>query len=623
MRTKIVPNQCHDSNQVTSATSTFSSYPSTVRSNNTSKSPLNSKIGQTSQNVFRNNGSLLKRKDSQPWSVNGAPPNSPTFFSNGTQYSQSNPIYQYYYLKNQSAIPVAILLRNQYINMKSKRRQWQNYHVPLLKTTIEIFFEEESNNSTTIAITEPHLTRQESDVSALSSAESSAMAQQEEGNHDSHSTKSCGPQYCTIFSKEHEASLHSCWNHLDDVLMTLNPDIHTDIGKQDWFHDRRYKSMKARILVPEHELQRISKIYCEEDDSIESMCFEEEVINKNEMYESNQNLTKLKFDDEKQNSPDQKFDDESTITIATIPLHPTFLRRLPPSQESQVSNIGMSSSITPIPSSLPPNTLLVQYSDGSLRVIPPLYKLLLKNKIICEKSLDVDKLEADRINETKRTIRFSDHAFEALKDSEDKNLTSGVKASPGKQKIKQNSEHFHDDDLYSLLGNASPGGTTNIEKRINNSKIFDDVWKDLKSKEYGLDNHQIVAHDLNIPKSIDDNAQDLESTIEDVYMMREEPDPLDFHDQDIHSNISIALNTQDTTDNFLGRVNPNAGNHHVKKLQQEFESLEKIILEEEVASEAESLYLKTNVEDVKLLLKEIEAMEKESLRMRFRIKELT
>ena len=127
--------------------------------------------------------------------------------------------------------------------------------------------------------------------------------------------------------------------------------------------------------------------------------------------------------DHSEESINQK--EESSVTLAIIPMHPTLLRRLPPPLHNNVSN---SSGAPPLPSSLPPNTPLIKYSDGSLRILPSLYKLLLKNGVINEKSFDLDgtdgkdHLEADRIEENKRTIRFSDNAFKALNTPDRTNL---------------------------------------------------------------------------------------------------------------------------------------------------------------------------------------------------------
>ena len=568
----------NNSTQVTSATSTIcSSTPTSENSAN-------------KNNILRKKG--LQGTNSQ--SVIGSQSNNASFLSNGTHTSQTNPTYQYYSLKNQSAIPASIILRNQHIYDKTRRRQWRNHPAPLLKTTLEIFIEEEVQDSPRKHGPNPIERKgSDSDVSALSSNDSddTDIQSDTDNSHESSFMKS-SKRRCVIYSKEHNASLHASWNNLTDLIQSLHSDLITDAGKQEWFHDPRYESMKARVFVSTQEMQHIHNFYSKlqqqldsDDNSVDSISLQNGEKNPTLMDPNEQNNLDV--------AQNQKAQEDSSFTLAIIPLHPNFLRRLPPS----LNNPNSSPSKSIIPSALPPNTLLIEYTDGSLRMLPPLYKLLLKNNVINEKSFNAngidgkDNLEADRIEENIRTKRFSDNAFNALKAAEKKNHRSSNK---------QNLELHHEDNVFMLLGNTnSPRNGTSFnssfedQPRIKDYDVFDDAWRGLKSSIDQIENDQSIA--------VIDNVQDSESKHEDLLLLRDEPDQNNFEENNSHSSIKPEY------DNQLNIIKDE--NTFLKK---SIAQLERLIECEEGALNNEEQELQRESSKVRKLMKEIQEIERKS-----------
>lgn len=591
----------NNSGQIASATSTISSSsPKSANSTNKNIQKLSSPFRKPPASPFRKRGI----PGTQSQSITEAQSNSPSFLSNGTQIS--NPTYQYYVSKNQSAIPVSIILRNQHIKYKTKRKQWRNRPASLFKTTLEIFYEEEISRTAQKQLPGP-IERRDSDVSALS-----AISDDENSEENSDCTprpefSSPGKQRFVVYSKDHEASLHASWNNLEDLIYSLQADLSREPGKYAWFHDPRYESLKARVYISKDDIDRF---HASHSKFLQQDMTEDNSVDSDTLPESSFDTTFIcqNFEEKKlfeASATRIKESEDLSITIAIIPLHPTLLRRLPP----PLNNQNSASSKTTIPSALPPNTLLIQYSDGSLRIIPPLYKLLLKNDIISEKDFDVDGtdgkdyLEADRIEENKRTIRFSDNAFKALKKVEKKNGNGHKKFGN-----RQGFELYPEDNLYSLLGDTNVDKSNGIaqdpsfngtEPKTGKNDVFDDVWRDLKPAIDRVEKN----HNIDVPINIVENAQDLESRHEDGSLLREEPDSTDF---DAH----ITLDAQNGIENVTQAQESLKSENLMLRLQ--VEQLEKLITHEEESLEEDEEKIITECNKVKSLVKDVQELVKNS-----------
>ncbi len=97
-----------------------------------------------------------------------------------------------------------------------------------------------------------------------------------------------------------------------------------------------------------------------------------------------------------------------TVLVESVPLNPHALRRLPKVDDED------SYSKPPAPSSLPPNAVLVHYSDGLVRVQPSLYHILLEHHVIQERDPRDASLLHDDEEEDKHRSRFDDDLFDIL-----------------------------------------------------------------------------------------------------------------------------------------------------------------------------------------------------------------
>lgn len=112
--------------------------------------------------------------------------------------------------------------------------------------------------------------------------------------------------------------------------------------------------------------------------------------------------------------------DDTPIPVADdVPLDPKLLRRLPRSERETEAFWGQQRP----PKSLPPNAILVQYSDGSVRVDPALYRLLVQKAVFTDHELmDTSILKEDE-EEKRRAARFQDNIFDVLGDADEEKYT--------------------------------------------------------------------------------------------------------------------------------------------------------------------------------------------------------
>lgn len=110
---------------------------------------------------------------------------------------------------------------------------------------------------------------------------------------------------------------------------------------------------------------------------------------------------------EEKNDPSQSGHGASILLAEAIQLDPNSLRRLP-------KDVHHLNSKPPPLSSLPPNSVLVHYSDGHIRVEPSLYYVLLQNRVIHETNPRDTSLLQDDDEEERRRSRFDDNVFAIL-----------------------------------------------------------------------------------------------------------------------------------------------------------------------------------------------------------------
>uniref|UniRef100_A0A6U6FEV8 Uncharacterized protein n=1 Tax=Odontella aurita TaxID=265563 RepID=A0A6U6FEV8_9STRA len=285
-------------------------------------------------------------------------------------------------------------------------------------------------------------------------------------------------------SAQPSVSLHPHWDHLDERVRlfdvkgsetsrgaaTADAGDEGDVGADDW--DGLYRTLRVRIVVDGPlPLPRAA------------------VGKRDDIGDGEQSIGRDNFH-------------EKPIILADMPLHPTLLKRLP--RDSSSSAGGLSSG--DIPRSLPPNAALLRHSDGSTRVVPDLFRLLLEKGVVLEddpRTLDDDAKE-ELEEEKRRERRFDDDIFAVLDSKaasktpsrgDKKEKEAAMRASPSQLLGERTSlavtlapiprrtsaerkaavgdaaaaaaSAFSDDSLFDLLGG---GGGNSVESTISSPK---------------------------------------------------------------------------------------------------------------------------------------------------------
>ena len=107
---------------------------------------------------------------------------------------------------------------------------------------------------------------------------------------------------------------------------------------------------------------------------------------------------------------------QQEIVVTRVSLHPSRLRRLPDEISQDDNNsINATWELCPPPRQLPPNAVIITFSDGSTRVCPPLYHLLVEQGVIVENNNPRDvSFHQDEQEEYRRQLRFDDDVFDTL-----------------------------------------------------------------------------------------------------------------------------------------------------------------------------------------------------------------
>lgn len=214
--------------------------------------------------------------------------------------------------------------------------------------------------------------------------------------------------------------------------------------------------------------------------------------------------------------------------LAEIPLHPSKLRTLSGPNDSlgtfgdDEGRRNESGNNMTIPSSLPPNAILIHYTDGHTRVLPDLYDLLIRKEIIGGDSASAAAakgVELEEVNDQNKFVesrRFSDKAFDilgtsaeeddrdgdglvALKDDKDgddgdSNLLDGRTAKNVTDSIYGNGKVFDllgKDEDGPGSGNASLSNLTKKDSGTASNSVFDDRAFDLMEGKTQIDDHGV------------------------------------------------------------------------------------------------------------------------------------
>ena len=233
-----------------------------------------------------------------------------------------------------------------------------------------------------------------------------------------------------LWSCDKEEALHPVWDHLDKQIKMFDVDDEEQYDESEGSEDFHniYLNSFARVLVHNCSHSRNNDSISDSDQT--------HILDLNRSG--------------KQTSLHKQYTNSDSDILAEIPLHPSNLRRLP----------AASSDFRKL-SALPPNALIVEYTDGSVRVTPDFYSLLLKNGVITEEIMsanDIAHAQADLVEQKKREQRFNDDVFDTLGDS----------PSPSVYKVNgTKNRSVFEDDAFQLLGMKN---LTQIEPRPSTHK---------------------------------------------------------------------------------------------------------------------------------------------------------
>lgn len=194
--------------------------------------------------------------------------------------------------------------------------------------------------------------------------------------------------------------------------------------------------------------------------------------------------------------------DSAVAVLAELPLYPTDLRRLPRStpggdaindddgdafydDQNSPRNSASADAVTNIviPPALPPNALLVHYSDGKTRIDPDLYQRLVNGGVVSEvkssifgrKRIDSGVLE-DQMREDRKARRFDDDLFDMLGGKD-------VESGDAKEGVSTHQER----------------GPTHIDAGKSNDSVGDDNDKSFKSDAFDLLGGGSHEHEESLP----------------------------------------------------------------------------------------------------------------------------
>ena len=183
--------------------------------------------------------------------------------------------------------------------------------------------------------------------------------------------------------------------------------------------------------------------------------------------------------------------DEDPVRVTEdLSLDPKLLRRLPDPEKKE----SFWGEPRPPPKALPPNSILVQFSDGSVRVHPKLYRLLLQNGIFTQHELtDTSVLEEDE-QEKRRETRFQDNLFDVLlgdATTDEENLTP-TEPSAGQQAVNGDGT-VHGAEESTVQAEASKDLHAAIEDLLQEKEALEAMIKE---------EEELFAHEMQTAKQV-------------------------------------------------------------------------------------------------------------------------
>jgi len=209
-------------------------------------------------------------------------------------------------------------------------------------------------------------------------------------------------------------SSHPMWNHVDECINDLKEQIELldcgIYGSGPTVNDQHANAneSKSEEIVKERERIQRDKIW---NEICLAMCIQCKIVSK------------------LNNDNNSNEDEAIQVLLASASLNPNYLIPLPknennhdvddPGMDTSTGGIlGISKYTDALPRSLPKNSLLMYFSDGSTRVSTALHQLLLQNDIISDSILVEEKtnrpISGGSTHSDKFAKRFDDNVFNVL-----------------------------------------------------------------------------------------------------------------------------------------------------------------------------------------------------------------
>ena len=192
----------------------------------------------------------------------------------------------------------------------------------------------------------------------------------------------------------------------------------------------------------------------------------------------------------------------TNLILASVPLNLRRLVQLPVNQlddhtsamsvsDEEPKILGVSKYNNSIPHSLPRNSILVHFSDGSTRVSPSLYDLLVKRNVIVDVPISIGSggdgnanasTSASTSTSTNLDIdvdkferRFEDDIFNVLGDVKSKSPTTRMRNGIGNGNDGNGQIHGHNSHGHEGINNGHPDQYKKVKLKFNNASSIQDT----------------------------------------------------------------------------------------------------------------------------------------------------
>eukprot|EP00970_Alexandrium_tamarense_P005199 scaffold845_cov199-Alexandrium_tamarense.AAC.12 len=432
------------------------------------------------------------------------------------------------------------------------------------------------------------------DGAATVDVESEALTAEEDATIEStvgDSNQSSSRQYAsrTYYSSTSEiCTAHPRWDHLNENLLT-NPTADTnEADREEKWKDQVYPSLYARFVV-------VPSPYPP-------------------------NTTQQQHSSKKNNNKDW--------ILAEVPLHPSHLRCIPLPDDAR--SISSSNSTMNIPSSLPPNAILIHYTDGYTRVLPSLYELLVQKGIVEKNASGVlnarygsadDGCEGG--DKGREEARFDEKVFDVLGEggTNDAGARDATATTTDEQPEEKGTNSVYvDAKVFDLLGkeNTAHASTVATTTSVVNEKnefesAFDDCVFDLVGGESAEREVLLATSNDEAMSEVDDaRAESTEAEESVSYVIDTTTDSCNI--EPVQPNISSPSDSEPSQQLLLpSKVVATNATSTVSHIKDEVEELRKMVQHEQTLLEKEQQLISWEANYLKTIMSQVQQLQDETI----------